>query len=77
MDRSTVLDYPNLTAEQLEHWARVAFRQWAMRPGPAFTYLKAACWVVLRYGAQHFRLGWRRWDGREAEAWPPTRAAAM
>jgi len=40
MDRSTVLDYPNLSAEQLEDWARRAFREWALRPGPALTYLK-------------------------------------
>lgn len=40
MDRSTVLDYPQLRAEELEAWARRAFRSWAMRPGPAFTYLK-------------------------------------
>jgi radical SAM superfamily enzyme YgiQ (UPF0313 family) len=40
MDRSTVLDYPNLSAEQLEGWARRAFREWALRPGPALTYLK-------------------------------------
>ncbi len=40
MDRSTVLDYPNLKAEDLERWARRAFREWAFRPGPMFTYLK-------------------------------------
>ncbi|MEA3377747.1 MAG: B12-binding domain-containing radical SAM protein, partial [Chloroflexota bacterium] len=34
MDRSTVLDYPNLSAEELEAWARRAFREWALRPGP-------------------------------------------
>ncbi len=40
MDRSTVLDYPHLRAEELERWARRAFRAWALRPGPALTYLK-------------------------------------
>ena len=40
MDRSTVLDYPNLHAEELERWARRAFREWALRPGPFLTYLK-------------------------------------
>jgi anaerobic magnesium-protoporphyrin IX monomethyl ester cyclase len=40
MDRSTVLDYPNLRAEELEAWARRAFRAWALRPGPLWTYLK-------------------------------------
>jgi anaerobic magnesium-protoporphyrin IX monomethyl ester cyclase len=40
MDRSTVLDYPNLKAEELERWAQRAFREWAFRPGPMRTYLK-------------------------------------
>jgi anaerobic magnesium-protoporphyrin IX monomethyl ester cyclase len=40
MDRSTVLDYPNLNAEALERWARRAFREWALRPGPMLTYMK-------------------------------------
>jgi radical SAM superfamily enzyme YgiQ (UPF0313 family) len=40
MDETTVLDYPGLTAEQLLYWQKRAFREWAMRPGPAFTYLK-------------------------------------
>ena len=40
MDRSTVLDYPGLSAEELERWARRAFRAWAFRPGPMVTYLK-------------------------------------
>ena len=40
MDRSTVLDYPNLRAEELERWAQRAFREWALRPGPFLSYLK-------------------------------------
>ncbi len=40
MDRCTVLDYPDLKAEDLERWARRAFREWALRPGPLWTYLK-------------------------------------
>ena len=40
MDRSTVLDYPNLSAEELVQWAQRAFREWALRPGPLWTYLK-------------------------------------
>jgi len=40
MDRSTVLDYPNLPAEALEQWARRAFREWAFRPKPLWTYAK-------------------------------------
>jgi radical SAM superfamily enzyme YgiQ (UPF0313 family) len=41
MDRSTVLDYPGLTAEQLEQWQKRAFREWAFRPGPMWTYIKS------------------------------------
>jgi anaerobic magnesium-protoporphyrin IX monomethyl ester cyclase len=41
MDRSTVLDYPGLTAEQLEYWQKRAFREWAFRPGPIWTYVKS------------------------------------
>jgi radical SAM superfamily enzyme YgiQ (UPF0313 family) len=40
MDRSTVLDYPQLRAEELETWARRAFWEWAFRPGPILTYVK-------------------------------------
>ncbi len=41
MDRSTVLDYPQMSAEQLEAQARRAFRAWALRPGPIWTYLRS------------------------------------
>ncbi|HEY3342004.1 MAG TPA: B12-binding domain-containing radical SAM protein, partial [Anaerolineae bacterium] len=41
MDRSTVLDYPGLSAEQLEQWQKRAFREWAFRPGPMWTYIKS------------------------------------
>jgi anaerobic magnesium-protoporphyrin IX monomethyl ester cyclase len=40
MDKGTVLDYPQLSAEQLLYWQRRAFREWAFRPGPIVTYLK-------------------------------------
>lgn len=40
MDKGTVLDYPDLTAEELLYWQRRAFREWALRPGPMLTYLK-------------------------------------
>lgn len=40
MDKGTVLDYDNLTAEQLLYWQKRAFREWAFRPGPIWTYLK-------------------------------------
>ncbi len=40
MDQSTVLDYGNLTAEQLEYWQKRATREWSMRPGPILTFVK-------------------------------------
>lgn len=41
MDQGTVLDYPELRAEDLLYWQRRAFREWALRPGPALTFLKS------------------------------------
>ncbi len=41
MDKSTVLDYPGLKAEELEYWQKRAFREWAFRPGPIWTFLKS------------------------------------
>ncbi len=42
MDRSTVLDYPDvgLTAERLEYWQKRATREWMFRPRPIWTILK-------------------------------------
>lgn len=40
MDKSTVLDYDNLTAEQLEYWQKRATREWSLRPGPIWTFLR-------------------------------------
>ncbi|MCP4361168.1 MAG: radical SAM protein [Chloroflexi bacterium] len=40
MDKGTVLDYKDLPAERLLYWQRRAFREWAMRPGPIWTYVK-------------------------------------
>ena len=62
MDRSTVLQYPGLSAERLEYWARRAFREWAFRPGPLLTYLKmltsdvSTIRTAVEVGLQH--LGW-------------------
>ncbi len=59
MDRGTVLDYPNLSAERLLYWQKRAFREWAFRPGPAFTYLKMLMYdwstmkSALNVGMQH------------------------
>ncbi len=40
MDEGTVLDYPQLSAEELLNWQKKAFRSWAFRPKPMLTYLK-------------------------------------
>jgi anaerobic magnesium-protoporphyrin IX monomethyl ester cyclase len=40
MDKGTVLDYENLSAERLLYWQKRAFREWAFRPGPIITYAK-------------------------------------
>ena len=40
MDQSTVLDYDNLTAEQLEYWQKRATREWSLRPGPIWTFAR-------------------------------------
>jgi radical SAM superfamily enzyme YgiQ (UPF0313 family) len=40
MDESTVLDYPDLTAERLEYWQRRATREWSLRPAPMLTFIK-------------------------------------
>ena len=43
MDQSTVLDYGNLTAEQLEYWQkRATFTEWSLRPGPMMTFVKGS-----------------------------------
>lgn len=60
MDKGTVLDYPELSAERLLYWQKRAFREWAFRPGPAFTYLKMLLYdwstmkTALNVGLQHF-----------------------
>ena len=63
MDRSTVLDYPGLKAEDLERWQRRAFREWALRPGPIATYLRmlatpGTLGSALEVGLRH--LAWVR-----------------
>lgn len=40
MDQSTVLDYADLPAERLEYWQKRATREWSLRPGPIWTFLK-------------------------------------
>jgi radical SAM superfamily enzyme YgiQ (UPF0313 family) len=66
MDRGTVLDYPNLSAEELLYWQKRAFREWAFRPGPIWTYLKmlltdfSTLKTALDVGLQH--LSWAGTD---------------
>jgi len=66
MDKGTVLDYPNLPAERLLYWQKRAFREWAFRPGPMFTYLKMLLsdWSTVRsaleVGLEH--LSWASTD---------------
>ena len=64
MDKGTVLDYENLSAERLLYWQKRAFREWAFRPGPVFTYLKMLTYdfrtfkTALNVGLQ--TLSWQR-----------------
>ncbi len=59
MDKGTVLDYPDMPAERLLYWQKRAFREWAFRPGPAFTYLKMLLYdwstmkTAINVGMQH------------------------
>lgn len=63
MDKETVLDYPGLPAERLLYWQKRAWREWAFRPGPIFTYLKmllsdlSTFRSALEVGLQH--LSWQ------------------
>jgi len=63
MDKGTVLDYPGLPAERLLYWQKRAWREWAFRPGPIFTYIKMLLSDVstlrsaLSVGIQH--LSWQ------------------
>lgn len=56
MDKETVLQYGNLSSEDLTYWQRRAFREWAMRPGPAITYAKMLL-SDYRTFKQAFRVG--------------------
>jgi radical SAM superfamily enzyme YgiQ (UPF0313 family) len=63
MDQGTVLDYPTLKAEDLLYWQKRAFREWALRPGPLWTFVKSMnTWEgfksALGIGLQ--TLGWVR-----------------
>lgn len=61
MDKGTVLQYDNLSADQLMYWQKRAFREWAMRPGPVWTYMKMLASDTrtfkraVRVGLEHLR----------------------
>jgi radical SAM superfamily enzyme YgiQ (UPF0313 family) len=60
MDRSTVLQYGNLSAEDLEQEAKRAMREWMFRPGPVMTFAKSltnwgAFTSALNVGFQQLR----------------------
>jgi radical SAM superfamily enzyme YgiQ (UPF0313 family) len=63
MDKGTVLDYPELSAERLLYWQKRAWREWAFRPGPILTYIKMLLSDIstfksaLSVGVQH--LSWQ------------------
>jgi anaerobic magnesium-protoporphyrin IX monomethyl ester cyclase len=63
MDKGTVLDYPELSAESLLYWQKRAWREWAFRPGPMLTYMKmllsdfSTFRSALSVGLQH--LAWQ------------------
>jgi radical SAM superfamily enzyme YgiQ (UPF0313 family) len=67
MDKGTVLDYPGLPAERLLYWQKQAWREWAFRPGPVWTYMKmlmsdvSTLRTALDVGMQHLR-----WASSEA-----------
>jgi radical SAM superfamily enzyme YgiQ (UPF0313 family) len=61
MDKSTVLDYQGLTAEQLEYWQKKAFREWAFRPGPMWTFIKSINGPQVFKSAFEIALGTLGW----------------
>ena len=68
MDQVTVLDYPHLSAERLLYWQKRAWREWAFRPGPMFTYLKmlTSDWSTLK-SAMNVGLQHLTWSTSESE----------
>jgi anaerobic magnesium-protoporphyrin IX monomethyl ester cyclase len=63
MDQGTVLDYPNLKAEDLLYWQKRAFREWAFRPGPIWTFIKSMnSWEGIKsaFDIAFQTLGWVR-----------------
>jgi radical SAM superfamily enzyme YgiQ (UPF0313 family) len=61
MDGSTVLDYPQLSGEELMYWQRRAFREWAFRPAPVWTFLKSVNSLAVLRSAVEIGLGTLGW----------------
>jgi radical SAM superfamily enzyme YgiQ (UPF0313 family) len=61
MDKSTVLDYQGLTAEQLEYWQKKAFREWAFRPKPMWTFIRSINGPRVFKSATEIALGTLGW----------------
>jgi len=61
MDKSTVLDYQGLTAEQLEYWQKKAFRAWAFRPKPMWTFIRMINGPRVFKSATEIALGTLGW----------------
>ncbi len=61
MDKSTVLDYQGLTAEELEYWQKRAFREWAFRPGPVWTFIRSINGPQVFKSAFEIALGTLGW----------------
>ena len=60
MYNHTVLNYPDLSAAELEYWAKRAAREWSLRPGPIKTFLKGAANLdtlgqLWQIGTNHIR----------------------
>lgn len=61
MDKSTVLDYNGLKAEELEYWQKRAFREWAFRPGPILTFAKSINGIQVVRSAIEIAMGTLGW----------------
>ncbi len=61
MDKSTVLDYSEIKAEELEYWQKRAFREWAFRPGPIWTFIKSINGPQVFKSAVEIALGTLGW----------------
>jgi anaerobic magnesium-protoporphyrin IX monomethyl ester cyclase len=83
MDKDTVLQYDNLSAEDLLYWQRRAFREWAFRWRPALTYATMllsdyrTLRRALRVGMEHFAWAARAGRPRKKMSEPRVQARAL